>query len=166
MSDREWASTNSGRAMIAVFAVSLFAALWTLVQAIRLEPVAASAAPAFATGSAFSAVAAPPAVDVGAAVASDPFAPDRTAPAQRYRAPGEESGDATPHEAITEPVVLGTALSDATHSFATVQLSDSRSVILHVGDKIGPYTVKSIERRHVVFRTPSGKTLDIPELKP
>jgi len=37
---------------------------------------------------------------------------------------------------------------------------------MHVGDKIGQYTVKSIERGHVVFTTPSGKKLDIPELKP
>jgi hypothetical protein len=34
------------------------------------------------------------------------------------------------------------------------------------GGRIGQYTVKSIERGHVVFTTPSGKKLDIPELKP
>jgi hypothetical protein len=39
-------------------------------------------------------------------------------------------------------------------------------VILHVGDRIGPYTVKSIERGRVRFTTASGKTLDIQELKP
>ena len=63
-------------------------------------------------------------------------------------------------------MVLGTAASDPTHAFATSQLADSHATIMHVGDKIGQYTVKSIERGHVVFTTPSGRKLDIPELKP
>ena len=62
--------------------------------------------------------------------------------------------------------MLGTAASDAAHGFATVQLADGAPTIVRVGDKIGEYTVKSIERGHVVFTTPSGKKLDIPELKP
>ena len=46
------------------------------------------------------------------------------------------------------------------------QLADGFATIMHAGDKIGEYTVQSIERGHVVFTTRSGKRLDIPELKP
>jgi hypothetical protein len=37
---------------------------------------------------------------------------------------------------------------------------------MHVGDKIGEYTVQTIGRGRVVFTTAAGKKLDIPELKP
>jgi hypothetical protein len=166
VSDREWARTNAGRGAIAVLAASIMIAVWTLARAIRIAPVPEVSAPQFAASGALTVSAAAPIVDVGAAVERDPFAPDRTAPANRYRAPGEESDDDAPKAPPVEPVVLGTAASDAAHAFATIQLADSHATIMHVGDKIGQYTVKSIERGHVVFTTASGRKLDIPELKP
>ena len=166
MSDREWASTNAGRGAIGALAVSAAVALWTLVNAIRIAPVPEIAAPAFASASALAAPGAGAAADVEAAVQSDLFASDRSAPARRYRAPGEESDDAAPKEAPVLPVVLGTAVSDPEHSFATVQLADSRTTIMHVGDKIGQYTVTTIERGRVVFTNAARKKLEITELKP
>lgn len=165
MSNREWASTNAGRGAIALLAIATMLTLWTLVHAIRIAPVPESSEPQFAGASALTAPVAPRNVDVAAAVETDPFAADRSAPEHAYRAPGEES-DAGPTAPAVEPVVLGTAVSDATHSFATVQLGDSHATIMRVGGKIGEYTIKSIERGHVVFTTPSGKKLDIQELKP
>jgi hypothetical protein len=166
VSDRTWVSTNSGRGAIALLATSALLALWTLVQAIRIEPVPELPAPRFSAGGALATPEPSPAIDVAAAVETDPFTADRSAPERRYSAPGEESDEAAPKEAAAEPVVLGTALSDAVHSFATVQLADGFATIMHTGDKIGEYTVQSIERGHVVFTTRSGKRLDIPELKP
>lgn len=166
MSDREWASTNGGRAAAGALAISAIAALWTLVNAIRIAPVPEIAAPAFASAAALAAPGVGAAVDVDAAVQSDLFASDRSAPARRYRAPGEESDDAAPKEAPVLPVVLGTAMSDSAHSFATVQLADSHATIMHVGDKIGQYTVQTIERGRVVFTNAAKKKLEITELKP
>ena len=166
MSDREWISTRGGRAALGTLAFSAALFAWTLSRAIRIQPVPELPMPEFAANTALAAPAAAGAIDVGVAVETDPFAADRSAPEHRYRVPGEEGPDASAMEAAAEPVVLGTAWSDATHSFATVQLGDSRSVIMHVGDKIGQYTVKSIERGRVVFTTPSGKKLEILELKP
>jgi hypothetical protein len=165
VSDREWVSTRGGRGALATLAISAVLFTWTLSRAIRIQP-AELPVPAFAANTALAAPAQGGAVDVGAAVETDPFAADRTAPARRYRVPGEDGPDAVATDAPIEPVVLGTAWSDADHSFATVQLGDSRSMIMHVGDKIGQYTVKSIERGRVGFTTPSGKKLEIPELKP
>ena len=166
MSDREWASSNAGRGAFAALALSLVLTLWTLVGAVRIAPVPERPAPEFAASAALAAPASAPETDVVAAVATDPFAADRSAPAQQYRVPGEEGDEAVPKEAPVLPVVLGTAVSDSTHSFATVQLGEGHSVIVHVGDKIGAYTVKSIERGRVVFTTPARQTLDIPALKP
>ena len=166
MSDREWVSTNAGRGAIAALALSLLVALWTLAHAIRIEAVPEGPAPQFSVGGALATPAAAPPTDVAAAVDADPFAPDRNAPETRYRAPSEENEEAAAKPAPVEPVVLGTAVSDAAHGFATVQLADGPATIVRVGDKIGEYIVKSIERGHVVFTTPSGKKLDIPELKP
>ena len=166
MSDRGWVSTNAGRGAIAALAISLFAALWTLEHAVRIERLPEAVAPQFAGLGAIEAPAPAPPVNVAAAVEADPFAADRSAPPRRYVVPGEASEEAAGAQAAPEPVVLGTAIADPAHSFATVQLGDERSVILHEGDKIGEYTVKSIERGHVVFTTRSGKPLDIPALKP
>ena len=101
-----------------------------------------------------------------AAVQGGLFEADRTAPARRYRAPGEESDEPAAKEAPVLPVVLGTAVSDSAHSFATVQLADSHATIMHVGDKIGEYTVYTIDRGRVVFTNAARKKLEIPELKP
>ena len=166
MSKREWTSTNAGRGAIALLAAAAVLTVWMLVQAIRIAPVPDSSEPEFAVGSALAAAAQARNVDVAAAVETDPFAADRSAPERSYRAPGEEGDDDVPKAPTVAPVVLGTAVSDATRSFATVQLGDSHATIMRVGGKIGEYTVKSIERGHVVFTTPSGKKLDIQELKP
>lgn len=166
MSERPWSSTGGGRGAIALFAASAMLALWTLVQAIRIEPVPDSPAPQFDSGAARGVPATAPAIDVPSVVATDPFSVDRTAPERRYVAPGDERDDAAPIEPVAEPVVLGTAFSDRVHGFATVQLADGYPTIVHAGDKIGQYTVQSIERGHVVFTARSGKRLDIPELKP
>ena len=166
MSDREWASTNAGRSSIAVLAFSAMVVLWTLVHAIRIEPVAEVPPPEFASGAALAAPARAADADVEAAVQADLFASDRSAPAHAYRAPSEDSDEAAPKEEPVLPVVLGTAVADPVHSFATVQLGDSRTLIMHAGDKIGEYTVQTIERGRVVFTTAAGKKLAIPELKP
>jgi hypothetical protein len=162
----QWASTRGGRGAMALLVVSALLALWTLVHAIRIEPVPESPTPPFAGGNALASPAPVPDVDVGATVETDPFAPDRSAPEHSYRAPGEDGAETSPKPPVVEPVVLGTAVSDAAHSFATVQLGESHASIVRVGGRIGEYTIKSIEQGHVVFTTPSGKTLDIQELKP
>ncbi len=164
--DWDWASTNSGRSAIGAAALSAALMIWTLVHAVRIEPVPEFPSAQFAAGLSLAVPASTAATDIEAAVQADLFATDRSAPAHRYRVPGEESDEAPPKEAPVLPVVLGTAVSDESHSFATVQLAEGRAVIVHVGDKIGEYSVKSIGRGSVVFTTKANKRLEIPELKP
>ena len=161
-----WASTNAGRVAAGALAISAALFFWTLVGAIRLEAVPQLPAPQFVSSAALAAPAPQAATDVEAAVQADLFAAERTAPARRYRAPGEDSDEETPKGEPVLPVVLGTAVSDPAHSFATVQLGDGSPVIVRIGDKIGEYTVQSIDRERVVFTTLTKKKLDIQELKP
>ena len=101
--DRERAAGAAALAFSALFA------LWTLVHAIRIEPVPESPAPQFAGSNALRRRCAAPDVDVAAAVETDPFAADRSAPADRIALPGEEGDDAGPKAvAVLDPVVLGT----------------------------------------------------------
>lgn len=167
MNLRQLTSTNAARTAASALAFAAAVALWTLVRAIRLEAVADATPMQFATAEALAPRPRPAIVDVRAAVERDLFSPDRAAPAQRYRIPGETDPavQVVPIEP-PRPVVLGTAISDATHSFATVTLEAGAPVIVHMGDRLGEYTVKAIERGHVVFATPDGKKLDIPALKP
>ena len=65
-----------------------------------------------------------------------------------------------------KPVVLGIALSDSAHSFATCTLDGGLPTIVRVGNSIGIYTVKSIERGRVTFTTADGKRFEISALKP
>ena len=166
MNDFEWTSTNSGRGAIGAAVLSAALMIWTLLHAVRIDPVPEFSSGQFAAGLVISAPAPTDVADIEAAVQADLFSTDRSAPARRYRVPGEESDEAPAKAAPVLPVVLGTAVSDEIHSFATVQLGDGRAVIVHVGDKIGEYTVKSIGRGSVVFTTKANKRLDIPELKP
>ncbi len=104
--------------------------------------------------------------ELGIAIVNDLFAQDRAEPTSRYRLPGEEAtGAAAPAPAPVLPVVLGTAAMGDGRGFATCQLGDGNAVIVRVGDKLGQYTVKSIERGRVAFTTAAGKALEIPALK-
>ena len=45
-------------------------------------------------------------------------------------------------------------------------LGDARTVSVHVGEKIGEYTLKTIERAKVVLVAPAGKRLDVNAITP
>ncbi|MBK7596056.1 MAG: hypothetical protein IPJ11_12615 [Gemmatimonadetes bacterium] len=108
----------------------------------------------------------PESVDVDAAVSLDLFNPDRAAPIARYRLPSDPAAVASDMPPPARPVVLGTAIASDGSSFATCQLESSRLLMVRVGDKVGVYLVKSIERGRVVFQTPAGERLEIQALRP
>jgi hypothetical protein len=99
-------------------------------------------------------------VRVRAVVARDPFAPDRQAPLERYRLPQDAEADAelmaAEGEAPAQPRVLGTVVATQGRSFAVCQLPDAAPTVVHVGDRLGDYTVQSISRGRVTFTTAAG----------
>jgi hypothetical protein len=95
------------------------------------------------------------------AVELDPFHPERRRPQVRYELPG--SGPAKLQEAapIADPVeLLGTVLVSGGRSFAMCQTSAGTQVV-HVGEKIAGFTLKSVEQGSAVFVSPEGKAMNI-----
>lgn len=146
--------------------VALVLAGWTARRIWQVAEVPAVPAGGTLATDALVAPARPESVDVAAAVALDLFNPDREAPAARYRLPGDPAAVASDAPPPARPVVLGTAIASDGSSFATCQLESSRLLMVRVGDKVGSYTVQSIERGRVVFQAPTGERLEILALRP
>jgi hypothetical protein len=99
-------------------------------------------------------------IDIRGAVELNAFSPERTAPARRYRLAGWE-GPAEPAAAPPQPIVLGTVYSTPEQSFAIAKVGDGRPTVVRAGDILEGYTVRSIERGHVVFISQTGERLEI-----
>jgi hypothetical protein len=166
MTGRELLKAPGMRFALVALALAVGVLAWAGVRAYTVAIDEASAATLPASSTALNAPPAIVGVDVEAIVDNDVFAPDRAAPARRYRLPGEDEPvvtvSAPPPREPPRPIVLGTALNaDSTLSFTTVQLGTSRPTQLRIGGKIGEYTVLAIERRKVIFVGPSGQPIEI-----
>jgi hypothetical protein len=166
MTTREWTSAPGMRLALAGLVLASGAAAWALVRAVRADQLPEAAVESFATADALAPHVAAPTTDIRAAVDADPFQDDRSAPALRYRMPGDSDPTKAPPSAEPDkPVVLGVAVTMDGTSFATCTLTDDRARIVHVGDKLGIYTVLTIERGRVVFTTANGKPLEVRPLR-
>jgi hypothetical protein len=95
------------------------------------------------------------------AVDLDPFHPERRRPQIRYELPG--SAPAKPPESapVSDPIeLLGTVLVAGGRSFAMCQTTSGTQVV-HVGEKIAGFTLKSVEQGSAVFVSPDGKAVNI-----
>jgi hypothetical protein len=147
-----------------VISFALFVA--SVVRAIRITPVEAATSIA---GTELARVTSPPpapAIDLDAVGANGIFRPDRNAMPYRYRMPGESGPNDAQAPEPMKPVVLGTVLATDGSHFATCQLPGGRPTVLHVGDKLGDYTVLAIDRDKVSFKTTAGKTIEITVTRP
>ena len=154
---REW--TRGMRLAVGALALAVILCVAIAVRAMRSDNVVAAPATVSIVAGALDAPAAVPSVNVDMANAADLFAPERKPPAARYRMPGEAAPKIV--EEPPKPIVLGVALASDGTSFATCQFQSARLLMVRVGDKIGDYTVRSIERGRVVFATPAGKTFEV-----
>ena len=155
---REVMTTTSTRIAFGAAVLGVALCGWTLARAIRLETVGTAPATVNVVPGALDMPKPATGIDVAAAVASDLFSVDRTAPKERYRMPGEA---AAAGDAPVRPTVLGTAIGADGSSFATCQLESARLQMVRVGDHLGDYTVKAIERGRVVFLTRDGTSFEI-----
>ncbi|HEY5219265.1 MAG TPA: hypothetical protein VIJ16_05625 [Gemmatimonadaceae bacterium] len=161
MTWREWTERMDMRVALGVAAVSLALCVGALIGALR-QPGPPEIAPTVTVSQGALAVPdTPPPVDVVAAVATDLFSTDRTAPASRYRMPDDVAVPVQGPADVPKPEVLGTAIDADGTSFATCRLASARLLMVRVGDHVGNYIVKSIERGRVVFTTPAGTRLEI-----
>jgi hypothetical protein len=155
----EYLNFTPMRIALAALALAFAFVLWALVDAYRAAPVA----PATARPAALVALKSPPvpsAIDIDAAVDNDVFSPDRSAPDEPFRMPGEAAASSIVVTTV-RPTVLGTAVAPGGASFATAQLGGGQPRIVRPGDRMGEYTVATIGRGHVVFTASGGTRIDI-----
>ena len=153
--------TLSVRAALAVLALSSALFLWTLVRALRANTLPAPATESGTTLQGVSRGAIRPPADIQVAVENDLFSSDRSAPAKPYRMPGENDASEKQAAEPQKPVVLGTAVVSDGRNFATLQLGSDSPKLVHVGDKIGEWTVRSIARLKVVLESTSGTRAEL-----
>lgn len=164
---REWSRTTPMRIALGVLAIAVLVTLWTLVRAFRTDPLPAAPPAMVASLEGTKRTAYRPVPDIETAVDNDLFASDRSAPSNPYRMPGENGPDDKPVVEPVKPIVLGTAVASDGRSFATMQLGDSTPMLVHVGDTIGEWVVKSIARGKVVlFGRTDGSRAELTVPKP
>src|SRR5262249_12666211 len=157
---RSWIKAPAMRAAIVLLLVAIATVAWTLVHALRAEPLPES--PPSSTGAEPIKRSVPPGpADVQAAVENDLFASDRSAPSAPYRMPDEKSPEVKQAADPPKPLVLGTGVANDGKSFATMQLGDDRPMLMRVGDKIGEWVVRAIDRGKVTIINSSGGRADL-----
>jgi len=166
MSARSWASTPAMRVAVGTLIVAAALMSWTLLNALRSEPLPNTPPTTVASLETITNHSTRPAADITTAVDKDLFASDRSPPDAPYRMPGESDGKEKPAVEPMKPIVLGTAVATDGRSFATLQLGDASPTLVHVGDKIGEWVVKAIERGRIVLVSTSGTRANLTVPKP
>jgi hypothetical protein len=166
MSARPASAGLSSRVALTAFVLACALVAWTLVRALRTAPLPNAVATTPVSMEPMTRRPLSPPTDVQAAVESDLFSPDRTAPDTPYRMPGESDGSDKPAVDPMKPAVLGTVVSTDGRSFASVRLGDASPQLVHVGDKIGEWVVKSITRGTVVILSANGTRAELTVPKP
>ncbi|MEO7363808.1 MAG: hypothetical protein ABI120_25980 [Gemmatimonadaceae bacterium] len=151
-----WLRWTPMRAALGFLLVALLVAGYTLTRAVQLTETEAGVVPALPNPGELSPPPSGPTVDIEAAVSRDAFDIMRAAPTNRYLLASEIPETETSVAPPPRVVVLGIALADGGRSFATAQVGAERPVIVRVGDKLGPYTVKAIESKRVTVTLPGG----------
>lgn len=165
MNMRDWTATPASRVALGAFVVTVTVTGWTLMHALRAEALPDPPTTTLASLETITRRVPRAPADIQAAVENDLFSNDRTAPDTPYRMPGEKDADAPAPEPM-KPAVLGTAVATDGRSFATVAFGDGRATLVHVGEKIGDWTVKAIARGKVTLVSTSGIRTDITVPKP
>ncbi|MEO6877311.1 MAG: hypothetical protein ABI205_02440 [Gemmatimonadaceae bacterium] len=163
---RDWQKHTGMRVALGALVVASALTLWALVQAFHGDELPPATPIQMVSLEKMSGGAPRMPADINAAVENDLFAPDRSAPSARYRMPDEEVANATPVVLPERPVVLGTAVATDGRHFATVQLNNDRPMLVHVGDTVGTWVVRSIERGKIGLQAPSGDRVEVTVPKP
>jgi hypothetical protein len=154
------------RVALAALVVSVAVLAWTLERALRDPEPPAASAPTMAALDPIARAASSTDADIASVAENDVFAPDRSAPSSAYRMPGDDAGDEKAAPDPEKPAVLGTAVATDGRHFATVQFPNAPPKLVHIGDTVGGWIVRAIERGKVVLVTASGSHADITVPKP
>lgn len=148
-----------------LLAVSILTTAWTLVNAIRVEAVP-DVPPSNVASLQGTHGAARARTDISNIVENDLFSADRSAPDTPYRMPGDPDPNEKPAALPEKPLLLGTGIATDHRNFATVQLGADGPTLVRVGDKIGQWVVRTIERNKITLVTATGAKVDISVPRP
>lgn len=161
-----WRKTPGMRVALASVGLATALFLWTLVRALRVDALPVPApGPGVSLQSMTRTTYRKPA-DIQAAVENDLFESDRNAPSTPYRMPGENGSDDKPKVEPMKPVIFGTAVASDGRNFATLKLGTAPPQLVHVGDRIGEWVIRSIARGTVVLESTSGVRAELAVSKP
>ncbi len=95
------------------------------------------------------------------AIDHDPFSPARERPSVRY---GTPAAPVVLNAAPIAPAVLhlvGTVVAPENGSFVVAQLGDTSPKVLHVGQRVGEFTLRSITQGAATFVKGNGERLEL-----
>lgn len=153
-----WLRWTPMRVSIGLLAVSVLVAGYTLTRAVQLTAEESGAVPTLPNPGELLAPPKVPTINVEDVVSRDVFDGMRSAPTNRYLLASEMPEPVAAAAPPPRVVVLGIAMADGGRSFATAQVGAERPTIVRVGDKLGPYTIKTIESKRVTVTLPGGAT--------
>lgn len=163
---RGWRTSIPLQSSLAALGLATLTTAWTLVHALRVEPIPDPPATTVASLESIRRAPRTASSDVQTTVDNNVFSIDRVAPAAPYRLPGEPAPDDKPAVQPDKPIVLGTAVATDGKHFATMQLRDGTPKLVRVGDKIGEWIVRGIERGKVVLVTTTGVRAELAVTRP
>jgi hypothetical protein len=166
MMPRGWRGSVPLQSAVVALGLGVLTASWTTVRAFRVEAIPDPPSTTIASLETIRRAPGRPKSDVEATVDNNVFSIDRTAPAAPYRMPGEPDPSARPVMQPEKPLVLGTAVATDGRHFATVQLRDGPPMIVRIGDKVGEWTVRAIERGKIVLVSTNGFRAELTVSKP
>lgn len=161
MTMRDWSKEVSMRIALGALGVACVVTAWTLVDAFRPVPLPDTPVTAIAGLERISGAPSRPQTDIQATVNRDLFSAGRMAPSSPYRMPDERQATDAPAAEPERPIVLGTAVATDGRHFATVQLGDASPTLVHIGDRIGEWVVRAIERGKIVLVRAGGTRAEV-----
>jgi hypothetical protein len=158
-----WSPFSSPRAAIAVLLLSAALAAWEAYDAFVIAPMPRKerspsrnvAVPRPTAGSSSARLA--------NAVQAAPFRPQRKAPTQRFRLPGDSA------VALKEPSLepgadfrlIGTAIMAEGRGFAMCQLGAEPPRLVRIGDRIGEMTLRRVGQGRATFADAAGRRIEL-----
>jgi type IV pilus biogenesis protein PilP len=166
MMPRGWRQSVPLQVALGALALGVGATMWALVTAFRAETIPDPPPTIVGSIENIRGGVARPKSNIETTVDNDVFSVDRSAPDAPYRMPGEPDPNAKAAPQPDKPIVLGTAVATDGRHFATLQMRDGRPTLVRVGDKIGEWTVRAIERGKVVLVSTGGIRAEIAVTNP
>jgi hypothetical protein len=167
MMPRGWRTSVPLQSALVTLGLAALTTGWTTMRALRVQAIPDPPSTAIASLETIRRAPARPKSDVEATAENDVFSIDRSAPVAPYRMPGEPDPSAV--RAVVQPekpLVLGTAIATDGRNFATVQLGNGSPMLVRIGDKVGEWTVRAIERGKIVLVSTNGSRAEVTVSKP